>query len=159
MTAPKKKTTEAKKPLQISPLFTEQEKTELRKLFAAGHKTASIAVIMGRAESTIKRWSVRMGLREKRENIKWTEADVEILKHGIKYGIPIPTIAKTLNRTPGAVALYATKMYKNGKMVRVPDPPEEVAIKEQDRHISQSPSSDLYVQWCKAMRHYAQTEI
>ena len=135
--------------------FTDADRAELRRLYAQGHGIIFIGVTMGRSESTIKRWSLRMGLREPAIKHPWTAEDKEILHQGLKMGISLRNIATTLGRSYNAVQVYVSCMVNASAVKRA----QESAVEPQEpkpatkAHEFLPPTDDIYTMWCRAMDH------
>ena len=128
--------------------FTGDDCAELRRLYRQGHGLIFIGVEMGRSETTIKRWAARLGLREAAHKHPWTDGDKEILRQGIKSGVSLRVIAKTLDRSYNAVQVYVSNQIKVAATKRVAEEPQVTAP-----HVFLSPPDDIYALWCRAMDH------
>ena len=133
--------------------FTDTDRAELRRLYAQGHGIFFIAVTMGRSESTIKRWSLRMGLREPAVKRPYTDEDKEIIHQGLKMGISLRNIATTLGRSYNAVQVYVSCMVNASAAKRVADAAAEQQDPKTKAHKFLPPTDDIYTMWCRAMDH------
>ena len=135
--------------------FTDEDRAELRRLYGQGHGIIFIGVTMGRSETTVKRWAIRMGLREIARKNPWTSEDKKILHDGIKAGQSLRSIAKTLGRSYNAVQVYVSCMVNASAVKRVAeaaaDQHDPTPVEKSQDFLPQT--SDLYTLWCRAMDH------
>ena len=133
--------------------FTDEDRAELRRLYGQGHGIIFIGVTMGRSETTIKRWALRMGLREPAVKRPYTAEDKEIIHQGLKMGISLRSIATTLGRSYNAVQVYVSCMVNASAVKRA----QEAAVEPQEPNPATKaqdflpPTADLYTLWCRAM--------
>jgi hypothetical protein len=142
-------------PRATSRPWSNQDSAELKRLCVAGHNTLSIAVSMGRSETTIKRWSQRLKLRSPTPKRPWTPEDEATLHHGIQSGIGLRTIALTLGRTYAAVQVHVAGRIQAAADDRAPQAAALATEPVRPDPIVPLKPGDLYTTWLGAMRAQA----
>jgi hypothetical protein len=101
-------------------LFSEEELHLAKELLAQGHSLAFVAEALGRRETSVRRWALRLSLIRSRR--PWTQEDKKTCHEMRNRGASAQEIAEALERSSDSVNSMLSALSRRPKPVPPPSP-------------------------------------